>query len=122
MVVHSRPHWRHAVVFDTKLQEYYVWLFARYIGSSGVQSVPGFGGFISATGTPPARKSTIDYFTPIHQPITNNSVVRELLKRSEEASIEVGQKWVISTFDHTSMNYIGTLIIRRCAAPGTLRS
>ena len=126
-----------AVVFDTKLQEYYVWLFARYIGSSGVQSVPGFGGFISATGTPPARKSTINYFTPIHQPITDNSGVCELLKRSEEASIEVGQKWVISTSDpgvcmkalpiiwrwpeefakhvvvigpfHTSMNYIGTL-------------
>ena len=35
----------------------------------------------------------------LHQSITDNSVVRELLKHSEEASIEVGQKWVISTFD-----------------------
>ena len=124
-------------VYATKMQEYYVWLFSRYIGSNGKQPVPGLGGFTSATGTPPPRKSTVDYFTPIHQPITDNSVVRELLKRSEEATVEVGQKWVINTFDlgvclkalpiiwrwpeefanhvvmigpfHTSMNYIGML-------------
>lgn len=124
-------------VYATKMQEYYVWLFSRYIGSSGKQPVPGLGGFTSATGTPPPRKSTVDYFTPIHQPITDNTVVRELLKRSEAATAEVGQKWVLNTFDlgvclkalpiiwrwpdefashvvmigpfHTSMNYIGML-------------
>ena len=62
-------------VYDSKMLEYYVWLFSRYIGSGGRQPVPGLGGFTSATGTAPARKSTIDYFTPIHQPITDNSVV-----------------------------------------------
>ena len=79
----------------------------------------------------------MNYFTPIHQPITDNAVVHELLKRSEEATAEVGQKWVSNTFDlgvcmkalpiiwhypeeftnhvittgafHTSMNYIGML-------------
>ena len=124
-------------VYATKIHEYYVWLFRRYIGSNGKQPVPGLGIFTSATGTPPPRKSTVDYFTPIHQPITDNSVVRELLKGSEEATVEVGQKWVINTFDlgvclkalpiiwrwpeefanhvvmigpfHTSMNYIGML-------------
>ena len=124
-------------VYSTKMLEYYVWLFSRYIGSSGKQPVPGIGGFISATGIPPLSKSTIDYFTPIHQPITDNAVVRELLKRSEEATAEVGQKWVLNTFDlgvcmkalpiiwrypdefanhvvtigafHTCMNYIGML-------------
>ena len=122
-------------VYATKMHEYYVWLFSRYIGSNGKQPVPGLGGFTSATGTPPPRKSTVDYFTPIHQSITDNLVVRELLKRSEEATVEVGQKWVLNTFDlgvclkelpiiwrwpeefanhvvmigpfHTSMNYIG---------------
>lgn len=124
-------------VYTTKVKEYYLWLIARYVGSGGIQVVPGLGGFISATGEFPHRKSTLDYFTPIHQPITDNSVVRELLKRSEEATTEVGQKWVINTFDlgvcmkalpiiwrwpeefanhvviigpfHTSMNYIGML-------------
>ena len=102
-----------------------------------MQPVPGLGGFISATGTPPPRKSTVDYFIPIHQPITDNAVVRELLKRSEVATAQVGQKWVLNTFDlgvcmkalpiiwrwpdefanhvimigpfHTSMNFIGML-------------
>ena len=124
-------------VYSTKMLEYYIWLFSRYIGSNGKQPVPALGGFISATGMPPPRKSTVYYFTPIHQPITDNAVVRELLKRSEEATAEVGQKWVLNTFDlgvcmkalpiiwryldefanrvitigafHTSMNYIDML-------------
>jgi len=41
----------------------------------------------------------VDYFTPINQPITDNAVVRELLKRSEVATAEVGQNWVLNTFD-----------------------
>ena len=86
-------------VYAALMQEYYVWLFSMYIGSNGKQLVPGQGGFISATGSPPPRKSTVDYFTPIHQPITDNSVVRELLKRSEAATAEVGQRWVLNTFD-----------------------
>jgi len=56
-----------------------------------MQPVPGLGGFTSVTGTSPIRKSTVDYFTPINQPITDNAVVRELLKRSEVATAEVGQ-------------------------------
>lgn len=124
-------------VFKAKVLEYYMWFFARHVASGGIQSVPGLGGFISATGNPPPRKSTIDYFTPIHQPITESTVVHELLKRSERATIEVGQRWVINTFDlgvcmkalpiiwrwpeefanhvvligpfHTAMNYIGML-------------
>ena len=85
--------------YSTKMLKYYIWLFSRYIGSNGKQPVPGLGGFISATGIPPPRKSTVDYFIPIHQPITDNAVVHELLKRSEEATAEVGQKWVLNTFD-----------------------
>jgi hypothetical protein len=86
-------------VYVATMKEYYIWLFSRYIASNSKQPMPGLGGFTSATGVPPHRKSTVDYFTPIHQPITDNSVVCELLKRSEVATAEVGQKWVINTFD-----------------------
>lgn len=60
---------------------------------------PRFGGFISATGIKPSRKSTINYFTPINQPFTENSVIQELLKRPEDATKEVGQEYVLNTFD-----------------------
>lgn len=85
--------------FAVQMQKYYIWIFMRYIGSGGTQTLPGLGGFTSATGIPPPRKSTVDYFIPNHQPITGSSVVHELLKCSEAATGEVGQKWVLNTFD-----------------------
>ncbi|CAL8356010.1 unnamed protein product [Boreogadus saida] len=56
-------------------------------------------GFVSATGDQPTRRSIIDYFTPINQPFTEYSVIRELLKQSEEATMEVGQEYILNTFD-----------------------
>ena len=107
------------------------------ISSKGKQQVPGLGGFISSTGAKPAMKSTIDFYTPINQPITKYETVQELLKRSEEATQEVDQMYTINTFElgvcmkalplvwkypdrfkthvilpgpfHTSMNYIGMI-------------
>ena len=61
--------------------------------------IPGIGGFISLTGAVPKQKTTIDYYDPIHFPITNYETVEELLKRSEEATKAVGQTYVINTFD-----------------------
>lgn len=87
-------------VYSKCIQEYHVWSLARVMGSSGEkQLVPGFGGFISATGVKPTRKSTTDYFTHINQPFTEVSVIRELLRRSEDATMEVGQAYVLNTFD-----------------------
>ena len=108
-------------------------------GASGTkQLVPGFGGFVSATGTKFCRKSTIDYFNSIYQPFTEYSVVEELLKQSEEATREVGQEYVLNTFDiggcmtalpyvwrflgryqkhgpfHTGINYIGMITAHKC--------
>ena len=129
------------------IQEYRLWLLMRMVtNSKETQLVPGFGGFISATGKKPSRKSTIDYFNPINQPFTEYSVMRELLKRSEDATLEVGQKYVLSTFDlggcmkalpliwkfpeecknhvvtlgpfHTVMNYIGMLTSHKCMGSG----
>ena len=57
------------------------------------------GGFISATGSSPPRKSIIDYFTPIDQSFTTFGVVREALKRSEKTTDAVGQQYVLNTFD-----------------------
>jgi len=133
-------------MYAIKMEEYYLWLFSTYIGSSGKQPVAGIGGFTSATGIPPPRKSTVVYFTPIRQPITDNATIRELLKRLEAATIEVGQKWFLNTFDlgvclkalpiiwrwpdefarhvvmigpfHASMNYIGMLTGHKKRASG----
>ena len=116
------------------------------ISSKGKQEVPGLGGFISANGTTPATKSTIDYYTPINRPITKYETVQELLLRSEDATQEVGQKYTINTFDlgvcmkalplvwkytekfkehvilpgpfHTSMNYIGMITNHKCRGSG----
>ena len=133
-------------ILKSELMKYYVWLFLRFIGSHEIQVVPALGGFTSATGKSPLRKSTVEYFTPIHQPITDNAVVRELLKRSEEATAEVGQEYVLNTFDlgvcmkalpiiwrwpnefakhvimigpfHTSMNFMGMLTNHKMKGSG----
>ena len=84
---------------DASMLEYYIYLLCRRLSSEGKQQVPGFGGFISSTGKVPPRKSTVDFYTPINQPITDNAVVYELLKRSEAATEEVGQPYTINTFD-----------------------
>ena len=135
-------------VFSKCVQESnQIWSLARVVGSSGEkQLVPGFGGFISATGVKPNRKSIIDYFTPINEPFTEFSVMKELLRRSEEATNEVGQAYVLNTFDlggcmkalpliwkfpeqykkhvvipgpfHTGMNYLGMVTGNKCKGSG----
>ena len=42
------------------MQEDYVWLLARNVGSHGQQRVPALGGFIYVAGKVPAKKSSID--------------------------------------------------------------
>ena len=134
-------------VYSKCLQEYRVRSLARVVGSSGEkQIVPGFGGFISATGAKHSQKSTIDYFTPINQPFTEYSTIKELLKQSEDATMEVGQEYVLNTFDlggcmkalpliwkfpdeyrkhvvtpgpfHTGMNYMGMVTGHKCRGSG----
>jgi hypothetical protein len=45
------------------------------------------------------KKSTIDYFMLINQPITEYAIVQELLRCSEAATAAVGQQYVLNTFD-----------------------
>ena len=69
------------------------------VSSRESRLIPGFGGFILATSVKPSRKTAIECFAPINQPFTEYSVIRELLKRSEDAIKEVGQEYVLSTSD-----------------------
>ena len=68
------------------LHTYHIWILCRHFCCSGKQIFPALGGFISATGKPPKRKSTIDYYPSINEPITEYSTVKELLWMSEEAT------------------------------------
>ena len=61
--------------------------------------VPSIGRFTSLIGSVPEKKTVIDYYEPIHFPITKFETVEEVLKRSEEATKSVGQEYVINTFD-----------------------
>ena len=86
--------------YNSALMKYYIWFLTRYIsGKSGKQCCPALGGFTSATGRKPSKKATVNYFTPITQSITQYSVVQELLRQSEAATSEVGQEYVLNTFD-----------------------
>ena len=133
-------------VYEGCFREYRLWFICRMVGSNGTQPAPAFGGFVSATGTKPTKKSTIDYFTPINQPFTEYSVVQELLQRSEVATAEVGQEYVLNTFDlggcmkalpliwknperyakhivmpgqfHTTMNYMGMITSHKLRGSG----
>lgn len=134
-------------VYSRCIQEYHVWPLARVVGSSGEkQLVPGFGGFVSATGVKPTLMSTIEYFTPINQPFTEVSFIRELLRQSEDATMEVGQAYMLNTFEpggcmtalpliwklpdeykkhvvipgpfHIGMNYMGIVTGNKCLGSG----
>ena len=79
------------------MNEYYSWFFSRVIASSGDKAFPGIGGFISLTGTTPPRKTHLDYYTVIPQPITRYETVKELLEQSAEVTSVVEQKYTINT-------------------------
>ena len=76
-----------------------VWLFMRNEISSTGQTVPGWAGFISVTGSKPIKLTTIDYYPVINYPITDYSTVQECLRFAKEATKEVGQTYTITTFD-----------------------
>ena len=94
-----------AISYTCALQKYKLWLLTRFFESSlesHIQPIPGFGGFVCVINGVFARKSTIQFFIPIDDPFTEYSAIKELLKRSENARNEVGQKYVlrIFTLDH----------------------
>ena len=76
-----------------------LWVFTRWHSTNRSQEVPSWSGFISATGDPPVTTTTIDYYPVINAPITDYKTIQQCLKYSEQATHEVGQKYVITTFD-----------------------
>ncbi len=77
----------------------FLWIFLRIKCGSAHQSVPGWAGFISRTGSVPQSLTTIDYYPVITHPITDYKTVQECLKYAEMATDEVKQQYVITTFD-----------------------
>jgi len=76
-----------------------LWILIRLHSTREKQSVPGWGGYISFTGSVPERLTTIDYYPIIPQPITDIEAVAECLRYSEDGARQVGQRYVITTFD-----------------------
>ena len=76
-----------------------IWILSRIFNSED-QTVPGWSGFISKLGNTPTRKTTIDYYPVIFSPITQYATVHECLKLAEQATDEVDQRYVFTTFDH----------------------
>ena len=77
-----------------------LWIIVRlHTVKTNCQQVPSWSGFISRTGDAPQKLTTIDYFPVIPHPITEYATVQETLKYAEEATKEVNQKYVITTYD-----------------------
>ena len=76
-----------------------LWLFARWLSSNTSQEIPGWSGFISGMGKVPSSTTTIDYYPVINCPITEYKTVQQCHKYSEQATEEVGQEYVLTTFD-----------------------
>jgi hypothetical protein len=90
---------RNSTALQKGLKVYFIWAFCRKASGNDKQQVPALCGFISATGHPPSRLTTIDYYPSITEPITEYNVVKELLRKCEQATQEVGQLYTITTFD-----------------------
>ena len=77
-----------------------LWIIAQFHSAkNNSQQVPGCSGFISKTGDVPQRLTTIDYFPVIPHLITEYATVQETLKYAEDATKDVNQKYVITTYD-----------------------
>ena len=76
-----------------------LWIILHLHSSANKQDVPGWAGFISLVGERPEKKTTVDYYPVIFSPITECKTIQECLRQAECATHEVGQEYVITTFD-----------------------
>ncbi|KAL2091604.1 hypothetical protein ACEWY4_013867 [Coilia grayii] len=76
-----------------------LWTLLHSFQSSQGKPITAWSGFISSTHNPPKKLTTIDYHPLINHPITEYSTIQECLRAAEEATNEVGQEYVITTFD-----------------------
>ena len=88
-----------ARAYQQALYVYITWMMCRKVSSTTKHAVPAFSGFVSATGDAPKKRTMIAYNPMINKSITEYKVVRELLARCVNATRDVGQKYIIITFD-----------------------
>lgn len=74
---------KNVIAHNSAIKKFFMWLICRMIGSKERQCMPGFGGFVSKTGSIPTSTTTIGYYPTIHEPITEYKVVREILRKCE---------------------------------------
>ena len=87
--------------FNTSEFHNFIWLLCRNIGSTmETQIVPPWTGWLSKTsaGSNPIC-STVEYMPPINFSIYENATVQHILETSKEASLKLGQRYTIVTFD-----------------------
>jgi len=77
----------------------FTWVLLRMKSKEPHQDIPGWTGFTSLTGVEPASLTTIDYYPVITHAITDYKTVQECLRYAEEATREVNQEYVVTTFD-----------------------
>ena len=80
-------------------QKQMLWVLARIKSAIVQQEVPGWNGFFSLLGNAPDCLTTIDYYPVIASPITNYKTIHECLRYAEQATSEVNQLYIVSTFD-----------------------
>ena len=88
-------------VLENQMRKNLLYIIVRMqsVKRNSRQTIPAWGGYVSVTGDVPEKLTTIEYYPVIPHPITDIRTVQECLRCSEEASKEVGQKYVITTFD-----------------------
>ena len=85
--------------YDQIVLKNMLWLLIRLHAVKTSQVVPGWSGFVSLTGKVPPNLTTIEYYPIIQHPITEYKAVKECLSQAEKGTREVGQQYVITTFD-----------------------
>ena len=78
------------IEYENALLVYAIWILCRNKSKKN-QIVPAFGGFISETGQPPKRRTTVDYFPMIAETFTKYSTHKEILEICISATREVKQ-------------------------------
>lgn len=79
--------------------KHFLWVLIRTACSKSDQQFPGWTGFITMTGRTPESLTTIDYYPVIPSPITDYKTVKECLRYAEEATAEIQQQYLVTTFD-----------------------
>lgn len=86
-------------VFYEVHMQHLLWILIRMKSSLSQQEVPAWKGFVTMIGRVPESLTTIDYYPVIASPITDFRTVKECVRYAEAATNEVGQSYVITTFD-----------------------